>query len=93
MILAPPSTITVEPAINEEFEPLKKSATLATSSGSQIRPSSLELLTRSMTSLEADINIGVFVGPGAMQLTRVPRGANSRAKRRVRPSMADFVEA
>jgi hypothetical protein len=37
--------------------------------------------------------IGVAVNPGAMQLTRTPRGASSTASARVRPSSALFVAA
>src|SRR6202007_2959405 len=82
----PPSTISSTALTYEESSEARKSAALATSSGSPQRPSGIAEETNvanfadSSVEIEARgprLQIGVFVAPGATTFTRMLRGASS----------------
>ncbi len=82
---APPSTASTLPVTKLEASEARNTAAPATSSGSATRPRALAAVKRrrSSGSSTSTREKSVRTSPGAMALTRIPRGPSSRASTRV----------
>src|SRR5215472_1347445 len=100
--VAPPSTINSTALMYEESSEARKSAALATSSGSPQRPSGIAEETNFANFSDSSVEIeargprfqmGVFVAPGATTFTRMLRGARSAAMARAIETTPPLVAA
>ncbi|MCK9904401.1 zinc ribbon domain-containing protein [Frankia sp. Cpl3] len=83
--VSPPSTASTAPVMNDARGERRKDIGSATSTGAPSRPRAVRVAMKSSASAESETSprsIGVSVGPGQTQFTRMPEDASSWAAAR-----------
>src|SRR5882672_911729 len=91
MAVQPPSTASTAPVIYEESSEARKSAALATSCGSPVRPRNALLSWRWCNSVPGAGVMRVVIAPGQIALQRILCGPKSQAMLRVNPISPCFI--
>jgi hypothetical protein len=89
----PPSTPSVWPVTKAAWQLVRKSTAPAKSAGVPSRQREERLAIRARFESESEAERSVSKKPGAIELTRMPRGPSSRARLRAKPSIEALVAA
>src|ERR1700723_853752 len=89
----PPSTNSSIPVTKRESSDARNNATLATSSGSPMRPIGMVDTMRAITSADCRPTSGVLIGPGLITLERIRRPFRSVVQVRTKERIAALLAA
>src|ERR1700722_5217359 len=89
----PPSTNSSIPVTKLESSDARNNATLATSSGSPMRPIGMVDTMRAITSADCRLTSGVLIGPGLTTFERIRRSFRSVVQVRTKERIAALLAA
>src|SRR6202453_582182 len=89
----PPSTYSSIPVTKLESSEARNNATLATSSGSPMRPIGMVDTMRAITSADCRPTSGVLIGPGLITFERIRRSFRSVVQVRTKERIAALLAA